>query len=36
MCIEPEDFLSVLISIVIIGAILGWLWDSLFTHPEDN
>lgn len=36
MCIEPEDFLIGLILIASIGAILGWLWDSLFTPPEDN
>jgi len=36
MCIEPEDFLVGLILIAIVGVLLGWLWDSLFTHPEDN
>jgi hypothetical protein len=36
MCITREELLGVLISITAIGTILSWLWDALFTHPEDN
>lgn len=36
MCITREELLVVLISIADIGTILSWLWDALFTPPEDN
>ena len=36
MCITYEDFLTGLLIITAVGIVLGYIWDSFFTHPEDN
>lgn len=36
MCLTKEEITLLVIGIASLGAVLGYLWDSMFQHPEDN